>query len=406
MEIDLAPDQHDLIRLCRELKPGFAARAAGYDREGRFPVENFQELKDAGLLGVMVPKEYGGLGANFLSYTMALEQLAIGDASTGLTFNMHNIVLGSLAELDLSSVTGSRGRTMSGFRQWVFDQAIKERKVFASATSEPGIGAHFSKLKTTYRRVDGGFLINGHKSFVSMAGYADYYVVAARSERTSGDVPELSYLVVERDNPGVRVEDVWDPLGMRATASNNLHLTDCFVGTDRLFLGIEGMVLYKVTREPHWLVGGYNGVYLGICTATFEFMTEYLRRQKMAGTDRSLAHDPLVQHRVGELDVALDGVRAITYRAARLVVQAPGSAEANVAIHRAKYAVGELGPWLASQAIRICGGSTIAKRMPLERYYRDARCGGLMPAKSDECLTYVGKAALGLDLTSPSESYW
>jgi alkylation response protein AidB-like acyl-CoA dehydrogenase len=406
MELMSEEERGDLVQRCRDLARTFAARAAACDRDGRFPAENFRDLKDSGLLGIMVPKEHGGLGSDFLTYTLALEQLAIGDASTGLTFNMHNILMGSLAEMDVRGLRGSRGQVLMDSRAWIFEQAVKEQKVFASATSEPGIGAHVTKVKTTYRRVDDGFVVDGVKSFVSMAGHADYYVVAARSERSTDERLDLSYILVERDNPGVRVEEVWDVLGMRATASNTVHLTNCFVPKDRLLLGIEGTVLHKITREPHWLVGGYNGVYLGICSATFEFMTDYLRKQKIPGTERSLASDPVVQHRVGELYVQLEAARAVTYEAARLVAQAPGSHEANVAIHRAKFMVGELGPELASQAIRICGGSTIAKRLPLERYYRDARCGGLMPAKSDECLSYVGKAALGVDLTKTAELYW
>ena len=83
-----------------------------------------------------------------------------------------------------------------------------------------------------------------------------------------------------------------------------------------------------------------------------------------------------------------------------------GSQATNVLIHRAKFVVGELGPWLGSEAIRLCGGTTIAKRFALERHYRDARCGGLMPAKSDDCLVYVGRAAMGLDVDKASETYW
>jgi len=396
----------DLIESCRVLAQRLKERAPKYDREGSFPVENFQELKDASLLGIMVPKEFGGLGADFLTYTRALEQLAIGDAATGLTFNMHNIAVGSLAELDLKGIGGSRGKIMGDFRDWMFDQAVREKKVFASAASEPGIGAHFTKLKTTYRRVDGGFIINGLKWFVSMAGYADYYVVPARNEKSSPDDPSLSYLIVEKENPGIRIDKVWDTLGMRATTSDTMHITDCFVSTERLFLGSEGMVLYKITREPHWLVGGYNGVYLGICTAAFDFMVDYLNNKKIPGTDAPMSSDLRIQQRVGELAIQLDAARAVTYEAARLVDERRGSPEANVAIHRAKYMVGELGPWLASMAIRTCGGTTIAKRLPLERYYRDARCGGLMPATSDECLMYVGKAALGIDMSKTSETYW
>lgn len=402
------PEEADqLIAECRQLGQVFATRAAAYDRDSRFPVEDFEDLKAAGLLGIMIPKESGGLGADFLTYTKALEQLSIGHAATGLTFNMHNIVTGSLAELDASQIPGKRGKTMLSFREWAFAQAIEEKKVFASATSEPGVGATISKIKTSYQRVGGGYLINGVKSFVSMAGYADYYVVAARSaEQTHGDVPTISYFAIDRDDPALEIEEVWDVLGMRATSSNTVYIRDLVVPRARLFLGMEGMAFYKVTREPHWLVGGYNGVYLGICTAVFEFLTDYISKKTYPGTETSLSNDPVIQHQVGELDIKLAAARAVTYEAARLVATQPGTREANLAIHRAKYMVGELGPDIASQAIRICGGSSINKRMPLERLYRDARCGGLMPAKSDDCLRYTGKAALGIDVTKPSESYW
>src|SRR5213593_512033 len=105
--------EESIVSLCQELGNRFAKRAALYDREGSFPVENFQDLKDANLLAIMIPKVDGGLGADFVTYTKALEQLAVGDASTGLAFNMHNIVLGSLAEVNLEGLEGRRGKVMS-----------------------------------------------------------------------------------------------------------------------------------------------------------------------------------------------------------------------------------------------------------------------------------------------------
>ena len=396
-----------LVEIARELGQVFATRAAEYDRTGSFPVKDFEDLAEAGLLGIMVPQDHGGLGADFFTYTRALEQLAIGHAATALTFNMHNIVMGGVAELDLSDVPGRRGDAMREFAAWLFAQAVEEKKVFASATTEPGVGPRYSQLKTTYARVDDGFVLNGVKSFVSMAGFADYYVVAARSaEQTAGGIPTVSHFVVDRDDPGNRVEEVWDVLGMRATASNTVYLDNVFVPKERLFMRSEGMAFLKATKEPHWQVGGYNGAYLGICTAIFEFMTGYLQKKAKAGTDQTMADDPVLQHMVGELDIKLNAARAVTYEAARLVAEAPGSEAANLAIHRAKFMVGELGPELGSQAIRICGGSTLSKHMPLERLYRDARCGGLMPAKSDDCLSYVGKMALGIDATKADQTYW
>jgi alkylation response protein AidB-like acyl-CoA dehydrogenase len=295
---------------------------------------------------------------------------------------------------------------MRKFRDWVYNEAVVNQKIFASASSEPGIGAHFSKLKTTYERTDDGYVINGVKNWVSMAGYADYYVVAARASQIKSEVPPISFLVVEKDNPGTRIEFDWDVLGMRATSTNPVYFEDCHVPKEALFLGSEGMALFKIAREPHWLIGGYIGVYLGVCSETFDFMVNYLKEKKIPGTDTPLAEDSRIQHRVGELFTALESARQVTYRAARMVSERPGEQETNNAIHHAKYLVSELGPWLTAAAIRLCGGSTISRKMPLERFYRDSRCGGLMPASSDDCLLYLGKAAFGSDLTNPSETYW
>lgn len=405
--MDTVNDSDMLMAKATELGKAFAARAATHDRDASFPAEDFEDLREAGLLGIMVPQEHGGLGADFLTYTRVLEQIGKGHAATALTFNMHNIVMGGVAELDLAEVPGRHGDRMRGFAEWLFAEAVERKHVFASATTEPGVGAKYSQLRTTYERTDEGYVLNGVKSFVSMAGFADYYVVAARPlEDAGGAVPRLSYFCVAKDSEGVTIEEVWDVLGMRATTSNTVYLKDVFVPKDRLFMGSEGMAFYKLLNQPHWQVGGYNGAYLGISTAILEFTTEYLMKKSIAGTDRTAADDPIIQYQIGEMDIKLAAARAVTFEAARLVTERPGSHDANVAIHRAKYMVGEIAPELASMAIRICGGSTISKRMPLERLYRDARCGGLMPAKSDDCLRYVGKAALGTDVTKVEESYW
>lgn len=402
---EFKPDE--LVALCADLGQRFAARATAHDRDASFPTEDFDDLKEAGLLGIMVPREKGGMGADFLTYTKALEQIGKGHAATALTYNMHNIVMGGVAEMDLDAIPGRHGDRMRNFADWLFNEAVEHKRVFASATTEPGVGAKYSKLRSTYERTDDGYILNGVKSFVSMAGFADYYVVAARQlEETDSAVPPLSFFAVPSTADGIRIEEVWDVLGMRATTSNTVYLNDVFVPKELLFLGSEGMGFYKLLREPHWQVGGYNGAYLGICAAIVEFVTDYLSKKTMPGADGTVIDQPILQHQVGELAIKLAGARALTYEAARLVTEAPGSHEANVAIHQAKYIVGEVAPELASAAIRMCGGSTISKRMPLERLYRDARCGGLMPAKSDDCVQYVGKAALGRDVTDPDESYW
>jgi alkylation response protein AidB-like acyl-CoA dehydrogenase len=396
----------NILALCDEVAEKFIARARKYDADAHFPVENYADMRKAGLMGLMVPENHGGMGADFFQYTQAAGRLAQRDGSTAVTFNMHNIIIATLAEVDEKALVGRLGKLMADFRSWVFAEALSG-KVFAASLTEPGAGFHPKSLTTTYERVDGGYMLNGKKSFVSLSEYADYYVVAAVAEETLGSgEPRVSWLVVANDDPGVRFERIWDTLGMRATVSNNLYLENVFVPKERMFMRTEGGVIEKLAKEPHMVVGGFTACYFGIIEAIFNFVVQYQDGRKIVGTDTPIIESELVQHKIGEMSINVEAARELVYSAARQVVADRGSKKTNAAIHRAKYYVGEIGPHLASQAIRLCGGSTISKHLPMERYYRDIRCCGLMPAKSDECLWYVGKEALGFDTNKASETYW
>lgn len=402
----MALDTQQLITQCETLRDIFAKRASKYDAEASFPVENYQDLRKAGMMGLMVPESHGGMGANFYQYTRAAGTYAQGCASTAVSFNMHNIVIGALAEADLSQIEGSFGRVMKNFQNWAFEQALAG-KVFGAALTEPNVGFHPGALSTTYRKVEGGFILNGKKSFVSMSGYADYYVVAAVPEKQpGGEVPVVSWLVIPKEDPGIEIEAMWNTMGMRGTVSNNMKLKDVFVPRDRLFLGVEGLVLQKLASEPHFVVGGFTACYFGVIDAIYRFTIEHQKRRKMAGQEVPLIKNEMIQSRMGEMSVQVEAARQLVYHAARMVVENRGAQETNAAIHRAKYFVGELGPQIASMAVRACGGGTISKHLPMERFYRDIRCCGLMPAKSDECLWYVGKHAFGIDINKPAETYW
>jgi alkylation response protein AidB-like acyl-CoA dehydrogenase len=402
----LKPEHQAIIEKCRDLAERFRPRAARYDETGEFQTQNFEEIKAAGLLGIMIPPEYGGLGADFLCYTMAVEQLARGDASTALNFTQHNITIGSLAAFDLTGLNDTPMEYVAERRRKMLEQVARGREIIASAVTELGTGFRPSHAETRYRRTQAGFVLNGMKSFVSMTGHVDHYLVAAMSEESTRERPRVSFFVVDAKTPGLSIKGGWNTCGMRATVSNHLVLTNCCVPADRLLAGVAGTAIQRLVKLPHWAVGGFNGVYLGICDSILEFAIDYLNGRTKAGEAKPLSYNSIIQHEIGKLSVALEATRAVVYNAAQLASIKPGTPEANAAIYRAKYLVGETAPQMASDAMRICGGNTIRKEFPLERYYRDARCGGLMSAPSDVCLSYVGKAVLGIDVNVVRESHW
>ncbi|GIG85263.1 acyl-CoA dehydrogenase family protein [Plantactinospora endophytica] len=376
----------DALAAARRVAPRLAARAAEHDREGTFPVEDFADLRSAGLLGLMVPPDLGGLGATFAGYAAVATELARGNGATALVFNMHASVTGALGALteELAEALGVPAEALAARDRLLAEAAAGAW--YAVAMSERGAGSRLSKLTTTYEPVDGGYHIKGAKTFCSGAGHADAYLVAARS---IADQSVVSQFLVPAGPDGLHVEPTWDSLGMRATASHDLHL-DVTVPADRLLGGVEGLALVVAQLMPHWLVASYAAVYVGVARAAVDAAVEHL-------TARGLAGLPAVRARVGRADAATAAATLAVTEAARRVDEAPGDAETNRWVWRAKLLAGTTAAEVAASMVEAAGTSATRRGHPLERLYRDARCGSLHPATSDVCADWLGIAALGGD---------
>lgn len=370
-------------------------RADDVDRGHAGAHDGYRAVRDAGLLRLLIPREAGGEGISFLEHTRVLETLATGDAAIALGFNMHNMAIGSLCESTGTTLPVSAGR----FRDWIFSEVVEHGRMFASAVSEPGTGAKLRGIRATYRESGHGYVLDGTKSFVSLAGVADYYVVAARRQ-DSGDDDEISHFVVSAGDAGVSFNQFWDGAALSGTVTAVMTMTGVEVPRHRLFLGVEGMSLFKLVREPHWMTAGYVGAYLGIAVSIQRCVLSALARDDRRRTSEA------IQAGVGRMCIEFDAARALVYTAARLVDEKRGSAEANTAVHAAKYCIGELAPRMAVDAIQICGSSALQATSPLPRLLRESTVCSVMPAKSAECLEYVGKAALGFDVFDARNFDW
>jgi alkylation response protein AidB-like acyl-CoA dehydrogenase len=369
------------------------------DRENRFPKESLEAIKEHRLQALLIPKDYGGWGLTFYEYQKCLSFMAQYCASTASAFNMHNIVVGSVSNYNLSSLPVKTKERVTHTLLQLYKQVVEEKMIFAAATTEPNIGARFSKVKTTFARTDDGYIINGTKSFVTMAEYADYYLVLADKKLAEDEIKNdqcLSYFLVPRVTEGITINKTWDVLGMRGTASQEVTFNNVKVARKALFMNYEGFALSKVLREPHWVTGGYLGVYLGIMEAIFNFTCHYIRSRSNSDQQDSLASQPLIQARIGKMFTLLNNARLNVYEAAKKVDAEPTTAESHQAIFSAKYVLGESMPKIASMALRTCGGSSIHKKFQLERYLRDSHCGGLMPTVTDMCQIFLGQSALGI----------
>jgi alkylation response protein AidB-like acyl-CoA dehydrogenase len=374
-----------MIDEARRLAPRFAARAAAYDSDGAFPADDFADLRASGLFGLMVPTRLGGSGAGFADYAAIAYELARGNGATALIFNMHASVTGALAGVtdELADALGLPAEALAARDAYL--KAAAGGSWYAVAMSERGAGSRLSQMTTTYAGIADGYRIKGSKTFCSGAGHADGYLIAARS---AADPSKVSQFLVPAGD-GVRVEETWDALGMRATGSHDLHV-DVSVPTGALLGGMEGLALVVAQLAPQWMVASYAAVYVGVARAAVDAAVEHV-------TARKLGHLPAVRARIGRADAAAAAAQLAVREAARRVDEAPGDTETNRWVWRAKLIAGTTSAEVAASMLEAAGTSAMRKGHPLERLYRDARAGSLQPATSDVCADWLGVEALGGD---------
>ena len=392
----------DAVTVAQSCAERFAPRAAAYDESAAFPADDLADLRDAGLLGLLVPERLGGMGAGFERYTRVATALARGSGSTALVFNMHASVTGALAGVpdDLARELGAP-ESFFAARDAMLAAAV-HGALYGVAITERGAGSRLSHLQTTYEATANGYRLRGEKSVATGAGHVTAYLVAARAaDAAAGADPRVSYFLVPHGN-GITVHETWDPLGMRATASHGLTL-DVEVDRDALIGGIEGLTVLLAYAMPQWLVASYAAVYVGVAQAVLDEAVRYVTARTVTGRKGGLAQVGFIRARLGRVDAEIAAAELALREAGRRVDAAPGEPETNRAIYRAKLLAGDAVMSAAASCTEACGLGALAKGSVLERLYRDARSGAIMPPSSDVCADVLGTAALGLDPQTGSE---
>ncbi|MBL6952287.1 MAG: acyl-CoA/acyl-ACP dehydrogenase [Alphaproteobacteria bacterium] len=382
-------------RLGRE---NFLPRAAGYDREGRFPTENYADLRAVGFLGLVIPERYGGLGVSYADYMEISAELGRWCGATALTFNMHcATMLWSSRMADDLEMTPEQRAAHEQRRKGIYRKVIEDGAIFAQPFSEPNSAAAAGKAPfgTTARKVEAGWLVNGYKHFASLAGSADYYGVLCTEARETGeaDVRDTIYLAVDGRAEGLKISGDWDVLGMRATVSNNLELRDVFV-PDTHQLMPRGKYYQAALNWPHMFMS-LCPTYMGIAQAAFDFTCQYLRGEIEGGPPAGSArHSPAKQMAVAEMRIKLEQARAMFLRAIGEAGVKPAK-DARLRAYVAQYTVMEYANDICRLALRTCGGRAIFRTLRLEQLYRDSRCGSLMlPWTPEICMERLGRESL------------
>ena len=375
----------------------FAPRAAEYDREAKFPTENYRDMANEGILGICIPEAEGGLGADLKTYMIAAAEMGRYCGATALTFNMHVsscLWTGDLLDkLDLDPTLREEHHTM---RRRHYDRILNQGKIYAQPFSEGGAAAAgFKAFGTTALKVDGGWKVNGKKIFASLSGHADYYgalCTALTHQDDEHSRRNTMYIAIPSNAEGVSVEGEWDPLGMRGTVSRTLIFEDVFVPDDAQLMPL-GIYPEAASRWPHMFMT-LTPSYMGIAQACYDFTVGYLRGEIPGTPPVKRRMFPTKQIAVAEMRIMLEQTKAIWFAAISEAKPNP-SKEALMRAWVAQYTVMENANKLAQLAIRTCGGQSMLRALPLERLYRDSRCGSLMlPWTAELCMDKLGKGAL------------
>lgn len=378
----------DFPALARQLAPRFAARAAQHDREGSFPFANFADLREAGFLSMTVPRSHGGFEAPLSTFLRAQEDLAAGDGSTALALNMHLIRFGSEREAHTYPAP------------W-FDElcrgAVEDGWLCNTAATEEGLGspAGGGLPETSASPVEGGWLLNGRKTFTTMAPILHYFITLATVQGDEARAPAIANFMVLRDDPGVSIDPTWDTLGMRASGSHDLVLEDAFLPADRLLNRRQpGTPDARGGSGFAWFALGVSATTLGVARAARDYAVAFAR-ERTPTSNRAIREHPGVRTRIARIELLLQRSRALINDAA--IAWEQKAATGMPPLDRVAIAkVDTLNNCIEALdlAMRVVGGVGLMKQRPIERYYRDVRAALHNPPLEDRALEQLARTAL------------
>ncbi len=361
----------------------FAERANAHDRDGSFAYENANDLRAARMARLPVPVAFGGDGLNVHQSVLVLQHLARGDASTALGFAMHLHVVGSLAENDTWS---------PGAFERMCAEVIRHGALLNSAASEPELGSpsRGGLPKTTACKAEGGYVLNGRKSWVTYAPALGYFLITAALDDGIG------VFAVKGDSLGLSLIDNWgDSLSLRSSGSFDVEFTDVFVPEHWLVEERRVGQVRGSSLPAGWAWCGFAAVYLGVGEAALQTMACYSTQRVPTALGKPIAELPHIQRGIGQMDVTLRGARAVLHDVSRRWAEHPdqrAGMEADLAA--AKHVCTNAAITATDVALRTAGASGLDRRLPLERYFRDARAGLMHPPQDEKALELIGKAVI------------
>jgi len=377
MDLSFTPEQRAVQALAREVAEAeIAPNAAAWDRDHTFPKEALAKLAELGLLGVCVPEELGGAGADFLSYVLVLEELSRADAGVGVTVAVHT----SAATLPILDYGSDEQR-----RRFVPDLA-SGRVLGAFALTEPEAGSDAGSLRTAAVADGDGWRISGTKQWITNGSHAGTFLVFARTDPATAGTRGVSAFLV--DGAAVEVTREEEKLGLVSSSTADIRLDGAFVGRDRLLGEEHGGFRVAMTT----LDGGRIGIAaqaVGIAQAAYDAARAYALERRQFGS--RIADFQAIRFKLADMATEIAAARALTHRAAWLKQEGrPHTVEGA----QAKLFASAVARRQTGEAIQVLGGYGYTKEYPVERYYRDAKVTEIYEGTSEIQRLVIGRGIL------------
>jgi len=356
MNFSLTSEQREIQALARAFSEGeIAPHAATWDRDHTFPRAVFSKLGELGLMGVCVPEELGGAGADFLSYILVLEELSRADAGVGVTVAVHTsavtlpiIAFGTPAQHERFVPELAAGRILGAF-----------------ALTESESGSDAGSLRSAATPDGDGWRITGSKQWITNGSHAGTFLLFARTDATVDGPGGVSAFLLDGSDVEVTREE--EKLGLNSSSTADIRITDAFVAPDRmLHEENRGFAVAMATLD-----GGRIGIAaqaVGIAQAAYEVALAYAQERRQFGS--RIADFQAIQFKLADMATEIDAARLLTYRAAWLKQQGLPHTLAGA---QAKLFASAVARRQTGEAIQVLGGYGYTKEFPVERYYRDAK---------------------------------
>jgi alkylation response protein AidB-like acyl-CoA dehydrogenase len=392
MDTAASERQQRFVELAATHAEDFKTRVAQHDRENSFPFENIEAMKASGYLNMTLPAEFGGGGANLMDLVLAQERLARGDGPTAVAINMH--LFNVAVRTDLWRLGDE---TLRPF----LEICARERLILCSGTSDPKMNTviGFAGLNDTTRRAEkaqGGYRINGRAGFGSLSACADFFEETAHyDDPTRG--PLCLVFTVPKDTKGIEVQNNWDTMSIRASASHDTVWDNVFVPDECVKARPARRWDTYNSVFVSWFMTSLSACYLGIAQAARDYVIDWARERTQIPFDRPISHYPGNQFTAAEMEVGLRAARAMLIQTANEVNELSQRANPPLMdVLACQRFITETAVSVVDKAMRIAGGAAISRSCPLEQMYRDVRAGIIHPLAGYDSLSVLGKLAFGI----------